>query len=593
MHSSISRSLSGAISACNESDDSVMNCTQILNSSLFCSISVASNDANICCCRGLFASHARSLVPITASSASRLRASSHTLARRLSPEEKEAHARAIEIERKFAQNADNDMRAMCEEGQVKEAVEYIELLHKGGLRMSQKSYAFLLQECAKLKALDEGKKGGRSDFRRIRCNSIKRFKDNEDGKAPKKSESFLDSPKSSSDNFLERLERDSNVFSQPLLSLQLVKETICSTLFLFLVGGLFFMDSAKLLKSPHLPKLRLHEIVVASYTFPFLVSAVVTTILGCVCIPFLRRLRAYQIFRIEGPSTHFSKVGTPTMGGLYFIPVGVIVAATSAGASSAQVIVLVAATLAFGAIGLLDDILGFVHKHNYGLPGWCKLLLQVITGLCFGYWCALAGLPTPFRVRTLVLFPKPLPHLDFGTCYVPFASFCFASMSNGVNLTDGLDGLAAGTAAAAFLGMSLALLQIYPAISIFGVSMAGACIGFLVHNHHKAAVFMGDTGSLALGGALAAMAASTGMFFPLLMCSGVFFVETLSVVLQVSYKKWTEKKLGVRKRLFRMAPIHHHFELGGVQEPTIVAVAHAISCLLAFIGGFAGFLCLK
>ncbi|MCO5591172.1 hypothetical protein L7F22_045153 [Adiantum nelumboides] len=166
-------------------------------------------------------------------------------------------------------------------------------------------------------------------------------------------------------------------------------------------------------------------------------------------------------------------------------------------------------------------------------------------------------------------------------------------MSNGVNLTDGLDGLAAGTAAAAFLGMSLAFSQIYPDIAIFGVSMAGACVGFLVHNHHKASVFMGDTGSLALGGALAAMAASTGLFFPLLICSGIFFVEALSVSLQVLYKNWTEKMTGVRKGLFRMAPIHHHFELGGVREPIIVAVAHAISCVLAVLGGYAGILCLK
>ncbi|KAI5055512.1 hypothetical protein GOP47_0029033 [Adiantum capillus-veneris] len=104
---------------------------------------------------------------------------------------------------------------------------------------------------------------------------------------------------------------------------------------------------------------------------------------------------------------------------------------------------------------------------------------------------------------------------------------------------------------------------------------------------------MGDTGSLALGGALAAMAASTGLFFPLLICSGIFFVEALSVLLQVSYKKWTKKMTGVQKRLFRMAPIHHHFELEGVQEPTIVAVAHAVSCVLALLGGFAGILCLK
>ncbi|MCO5591171.1 hypothetical protein L7F22_045152 [Adiantum nelumboides] len=136
------------------------------------------------------------------------------------------------------------------------------------------------------------------------------------------------------------------------------------------------MDSARLLKSQQCFKSQLYEMVVASYTLPFLISAVTAATFGWMCIPYLRRLKAYQIFRKEGPSTHLSKVGTPTMGGLYFIPVGVAVTAIATRASSAQVSVLVAATFAFGAIGLLDDVLGLVRKHNYGLPGWCKLSLQ-------------------------------------------------------------------------------------------------------------------------------------------------------------------------------------------------------------------------
>eukprot|EP00250_Pteridium_aquilinum_P003764 c14060_g1_i1 orf=1-1233(-) len=366
-----------------------------------------------------------------------------------------------------------------------------------------------------------------------------------------------------------------------------VAETISSALFSFLVGIFLLMDFVKLYKLQEvgfkvfqIHKFQPYEMFTASYTFLFLMSAVITALLGCMCIPFLRRQKAYQILRKEGPSTHVSKAGTPTMGGLYFILVGVTIAAIAGHSSSAQLNGLLAATLVFGAIGFLDDVLGLIKKHNYGLPWWCKLFLQAIAGIGFSYWHESTGLPTPVQVKTLVLFPQPFSHLNLGNWYRLFTAFCFASMSNGVNLTDGLDGLAAGTAAAAFLGMTLAMWHTFPAVAIFGVSMAGACVGFLVHNHHKASVFMGDTGSLALGGALAAMAASTGLFLPLLICSGIFFVETVSVILQVSYKKWMKKRTGVAKRLFRMAPIHHHFELGGVKETTIVAVAHAVSCLL-------------
>ncbi|KAK9093496.1 hypothetical protein Syun_028407 [Stephania yunnanensis] len=188
----------------------------------------------------------------------------------------------------------------------------------------------------------------------------------------------------------------------------------------------------------------------------------------------------------------------------------------------------------------------------------------------------------------LVPLPAPLGLVSLGRFYVYLTTFCFVSMGNGVNLTDDLDGLAGGTAALAFIGMSIAVLPICSDISIFGASMAGACVGFLLHNRYKASIFMGDIGSLALGGALAAMAAITGMFFPLFISSGIFVLEALSVIVQVLYFKATKYFHGKGRRFFKMAPFHHHLELCGLKEPYIVAIAYAVSLILSLISGYSG-----
>ncbi|KDP37970.1 hypothetical protein JCGZ_04613 [Jatropha curcas] len=161
-------------------------------------------------------------------------------------------------------------------------------------------------------------------------------------------------------------------------------------------------------------------------------------------------------------------------------------------------------------------------------------------------------------------------------------------MGSGIDLTDGLDGLAGGTAALAFIGMSVAVLPICSELAIFGASMAGACVGFLLHNRYKASVFMGDTGSLALGAALAAMAACTGMFLPLCISSGIIVLEASSVIMQVGYFRASKCLWGAGRRLFLMAPFHHHLELCGFKEPIIVAGAYVVSCLLAVIAGYVG-----
>lgn len=353
-------------------------------------------------------------------------------------------------------------------------------------------------------------------------------------------------------------------------------------LIVFSVMLLLFVDwcSWKIIRSP-LPSLYL--------TRPFAISAFLASFAGFFFIPLVHSLRVHQILRKEGPSKHHSsKRATPTMGGLFFIPIGVIVSRAIVGFKSIEVYGAAAATLAFAAIGLLDDILSFIKKHNYGLPGRTKLFLQVIVGACFSFWLETTNISSPYSMKTLVPLPPPLGLVCFGKFYLVFTTFCFAAMGNGVNLTDGLDGLAGGTAALAFIGMSIAVLPICSDLAIFGASMAGACVGFLMHNGYKASIFMGDTGSLALGGALAAMAACTGMFFPLFIASGIYILEALSVIMQVFFFKVTKRMYGYGRRLFQMAPLHHHFEVCGLKEPLIVVSAYFVASLLAVFAGYVG-----
>ncbi|KAK1258751.1 hypothetical protein QJS04_geneDACA018668 [Acorus gramineus] len=190
--------------------------------------------------------------------------------------------------------------------------------------------------------------------------------------------------------------------------------------------------------------------------------------------------------------------------------------------------------------------------------------------------------------KMLVPFPSPFGLMHLGKLYLVMSAFCFVAMGNGVNLTDGLDGLAGGTAALAFIGMSIAVLPISSGLAIFGVSMAGSCIGFLFHNGYSATLFMGDTGALALGGALAAMAACTGMFFPLFISSGVFVLEVVSVIAQVIFFRATKRAYGTGRRFFRVAPFHHHLELCGFKEPLIVVSAYIVTSVLALSAGYVG-----
>ncbi|BBM98845.1 phospho-N-acetylmuramoyl-pentapeptide-transferase [Marchantia polymorpha subsp. ruderalis] len=353
--------------------------------------------------------------------------------------------------------------------------------------------------------------------------------------------------------------------------------------FVLAVGALLFVDSY--LSSNSRTTRGLYYL-----TLPFLFSATIATIMGYIFVPILRTIKASQILRKEGPTTHFVKCGTPTMGGLFFIPVGVIVAGLFNRASSVEVYGVMTMTLVYAGIGLLDDGLSLFRKHNYGLPGKVKFTLQVVAGIMFFFWLESANVSSPYKITNTLPLPAPVGLLYVGKWYMALTSFCCTAMSNGVNLTDGLDGLAGGTVAVAFIGMAVAVLHCNPCLGAFGSSMAGACFGFLVHNRYKATVFMGDTGSLALGGGLAAMAACSGMFFPLFIASGVFVIETVSVMGQVFYFQLTKRMYGQGRRWLRMAPFHHHLELSGMKETSITKVAYAVGMILSILAACTGLL---
>jgi phospho-N-acetylmuramoyl-pentapeptide-transferase len=311
-------------------------------------------------------------------------------------------------------------------------------------------------------------------------------------------------------------------------------------------------------------------------TLPFVASALIVAGLGYWVVPTLRQLKAGQIIREDGPQAHLKKAGTPTMGGIFVVPVGVAIALVMG--FSANVMAVAALTLAYAAIGWLDDWQILRRKSNKGISPRTKLLLQVGFGALFCLW---VWRSQPETITTLAL---PLGFaLPLGLLFFPIAGFTLVAESNATNLTDGLDGLAGGTGAIALLALGALIAPQSPELMVFCASMSGAYLGFLTHNHNPARVFMGDTGSLALGGALAATAILSQSLVVLLILSGVFLAETLSVIAQVGYYKATKDENGIGQRLFKMAPLHHHLELVGWSEITVVGRFYLIGAMLAVV----------
>ncbi|HEY9639268.1 MAG TPA: phospho-N-acetylmuramoyl-pentapeptide-transferase [Coleofasciculaceae cyanobacterium] len=310
-------------------------------------------------------------------------------------------------------------------------------------------------------------------------------------------------------------------------------------------------------------------------TLPLVVSGLLAAGAGFWIVPILRNLKAGQVIRQDGPQAHLKKAGTPTMGGIFFVPVAVLVALLWT-RFAPSVVAVSALTLAYGAIGWLDDWQILRRKSNKGISPKLKLALQIGFGILFCLWMFWTQ---PVGITTLLLpFGLSLP---LGALFWLLAAFVLVAESNATNLTDGIDGLAGGTAAIALLGLGALIAPTSPELMVFCACLSGSCLGFLAHNHNPARVFMGDTGSLALGGALAAVALLSHSLFGLLILSGIFLVETLSVIAQVTYYKATKDANGIGKRLFKMAPLHHHFELTGWSETQVVSRFYIVGGLLA------------
>ncbi|MDZ5252804.1 phospho-N-acetylmuramoyl-pentapeptide-transferase [Clostridium sp. LIBA-8841] len=301
------------------------------------------------------------------------------------------------------------------------------------------------------------------------------------------------------------------------------------------------------------------------------ISFIVASILGPIIIPLLHKLKFGQNIRTEGPKSHFKKAGTPTIGGLIFIFATIITMFIMVGNPTDEAMVALYAFIGFGFVGFLDDLLKIIKKKNEGLTSGQKMiLLLIVSG--FLTWYAYKYIGTSINIPFLD------GQLNLGLFYIPFVVFYFAGVTNAVNLTDGLDGLATSVTVlvTTFLGIVSYNLG-HISLAIFCVALAGSLLAFLRFNAFPARVFMGDTGSLALGGAVAMIALILKMPLILVFIGIIYVIETLSVILQVASFKLTGK------RIFKMAPIHHHFEQLGWSETKIVSVFSIITVVFCFI----------
>ena len=315
--------------------------------------------------------------------------------------------------------------------------------------------------------------------------------------------------------------------------------------------------------------------------FAIMIGFLASAVLGLLLIPILKKLRVGQKISIFVGEAHRKKEGTPTMGGLIFIlptvaaTLGLIITGKVSYTSNLGIVLLV--FIGYACIGFLDDFLSIRKGNNEGLTTYQKLFMQVLIAIGFFYIYMRSGGQTSWVVGTLHI------DIEFGWLYGLFILFILVGSSNAVNLTDGLDGLAGGLSAIAFIAFALISLSVgFEDIGIFGLILVGSLIGFLVFNTHPAKVIMGDTGSLALGAVMGAIAILTHRELTLLVVASVFVIETLSVILQTF---WVQV---LHKKLFLMTPIHHHFEKLGWQETDIVKLFWVIGLILAMGGIFFG-----
>lgn len=305
----------------------------------------------------------------------------------------------------------------------------------------------------------------------------------------------------------------------------------------------------------------------------FMVSMLCTARL----IPYLKHRQFGQFIREEGPEAHLAKAGTPTMGGIAMaagITAALVFAVIMGLGKAGDIIAVILSMFAFGSIGFIDDYNKIAKKQNEGLTPRQKLLLQCLFGLLLAIFMM-------YREGSGIFIPFAGTRVDMGWMFIPFVVFIEVAMANSVNLTDGLDGLASSQSAIVACAFAIiGIMQSAPsAMGAAGQAVFGAAIGFLLYNRYPAQIFMGDTGSMALGGVLSATAIVGGMEWILPIAGAIFVIEALSVIIQVGYFK-----LSGGRRVFRMAPIHHHFELGGLHESKVVkrfCIFTAACCIIA------------
>lgn len=299
---------------------------------------------------------------------------------------------------------------------------------------------------------------------------------------------------------------------------------------------------------------------------------IVCALIGPILIPYLHKLKFGQSIRECGPASHMKKSGTPTMGGLMML--AALVLALLWGSFTPHIIIAFVLTLGHALIGFLDDYIKVVMKRNLGLTAKQKFLLQFILAGAYVYFAE------THLQNTSLWIPLVNMNLDFGWAYYALAFILLVGTTNAVNLTDGLDGLVSFVSIPVTLAFAfIAFMQGMLDVSGFALGLTGACLGFLLFNRHPAQVFMGDTGSLALGGGIAALALLTHTELLLVIIGGVYVAEAMSVIIQVTYFRLTGGK-----RIFRMSPLHHHYELGGWNEVKVVRVFTFVSFLLSAVG---------
>ncbi len=318
---------------------------------------------------------------------------------------------------------------------------------------------------------------------------------------------------------------------------------------------------------------------ITELTYTAMFGFLIVMILGPIFIPMLARFKFGQTVREEGPQSHLAKNGTPTMGGVMMIIAILITGLTRAKISSDLVAGLIC-IVGFGFVGFLDDFIKIKMKRSLGLKAYQKIILQFALALYIAYYQYSAS---PSATQLVVPFTDYV--INLGILYIPFMMIFIIGTVNAVNLTDGLDGLASGvTLIVSSFFMILAVSMANSDVAVLAAATVGACLGFLVFNSYPAKVFMGDTGSMALGGAVVAFATLTNTPLLIIIVGFIYLAEALSVMIQVSYFKLTHGK-----RIFKMAPLHHHFEQCGWPETRVVFIFWITTVVLCWIGVLAVF----